>query len=177
MTPHPLSDIRPATLARSTAIGDESAAEFARLMRDKGYRVKQSTPAQDRLKHVDFYCEKDGKVLAVDVKGRKTHSDTHILIEIRGIKGHAGSMFGDGFLAFHTGNEFLIVPRSALFAALKKKLNFSVSFKGGFNLTMAPQWTPDRLAICPKVYRRPDRESEMITFLPVEEVRALAVEF
>lgn len=177
MTPHPLQNIRATTLARSTAIGDESAAEFARLMRSKGWNVRPAPPSHDRLKHIDFYCQKDGKTIPVDVKGRKAHSDSHILIEIRGIKGHAGSMFGDGFLAFHTGNEFLLVPRSALFAAMKKKLNFSVSFKGGFNLTIAPQWTPDRLAICPKVYRRPDRESEMITFLPVEEIRALAVEF
>ena len=86
-------------------------------------------------------------------------------------------MFGDGYLAFHTGNEFLLIPRAALFAHLKGKLNFTVSFKGGFNLTMSPQWTTERLAVCPMVYRRPDREQEMVTFLPVEEVRALAVEF
>lgn len=177
MTPHPLQNIRPATLARSTAIGDESAAEFARLMRSKGWKVSPAPASHDRLKHVDFYCEKDGKKIPVDVKGRKAHSDTHILIEIRGIKGHAGSLFGEGFLAFHTGNEFLLIPRAALFVRLKEKLGFTASFKGGFNLTMTPQWTTERLAVCPMVYRRPDRAEEMVTFLSLEEARKLAVEF
>ena len=177
MTPHTLQNIRAATLARSTAIGDESAVAFARLMRSKGWKVTPATASHDRLKHVDFYCEKGGKTLPVDVKGRKAHSDTHILIEIRGVAGHAGSLFGDGYLAFHTGDEFLLIPRAALFVTLKEKLGFTVSFKGGFNLTMTPRWTTERLAVCPMVYRRPDREHEMITFLPVEEVRALAVEF
>lgn len=177
MTLHTLQNIRAATLAKSTAIGDESAAAFARLMRSKGWKVVPAPPSHDRLKHVDFYCTKDGKTLPVDVKGRKAYSDTHILIEIRGVAGHAGSLFGDGFLAFHTRNEFLLVPRAALFATLKEKLGFTVSFKGGFNLTMTPRWTAERLAICPMVYRRPDREHEMVTFLSLEEARKLAVEF
>lgn len=177
MTSHPLQNIRPATLAKSTAIGDESAASFARLMRGKGWKVRPAPPSHDRLKHVDFYCEKDGKTIAVDVKGRKAHSETHILIEILGIKGHAGSLFGDGFLAFHTGEGFLLIPRAALFATLKEKLGFTVSFKGGFKLSMVPRWTGERLAVCPLVYRRDDRPHEMVTFLPIEEARKLAVEF
>lgn len=174
---HTLQNISVPTLIRSTAIGDESAAEFARVMRSKGWTVRAAPASHDRLKHIDFYCEKDGKVLAVDVKGRKAHSDTHILIEIRGVAGNAGSMFGTGYLAFHTKNEFLLVQRSALFPIVKNLLGFDVSFKGGFNLRISPKWTTERLAVCPMVYHRPDRPHEMVTFLPVENVRALAVEF
>ena len=170
-------EIRPSTLDRSARIGDESAAEFARLMRSRGWKVRESTPEQDRLQHIDFICERGASHYLIDVKGRKASSDTHILIELRGITGRAGSLFGAGYLAFHTKNEFLLVARAALFPVVKNMLGFSVSFKGGFSISLTEKWTTAQPAVAPHIYRRPDRPLEMVTFLPVENVRALAVPF
>lgn len=169
-------EIRPSTLARSTAIGNAATDEFCRLMRRDGWTVRAASENQDIHCHIDYFATRDGKTASFDVKGNKAGSASMILVELKNVLGRAGWAFGKAdYFSFATENGFLHVPRAALFQLLKKMFGFEVSFKGGFSLRHNLRRTSTKFLPAPFYYARDDRPHEMVVFVPVEQIRALAV--
>ncbi len=101
--------------------GDLSERYFALCANKRGYRVTKTTASVDIKSHIDFYLEKNGKVLSFDVKAIKrtqrrgnTHADA-VWVEFLNVRGNTGWFFGQQeYLAFDFGDHFIIVRRSEL---------------------------------------------------------------
>lgn len=166
---------------RCENIESRSLSAFQSFLFLHGWKFRgDSTEREDIVKHIDCRIESpEGKKLSVDVKGLKREISTgRVLVELQNVKGNRGWLFGHAdIIAFQVNdNDFLFVPRNALFQLVKKLCNMSVFTKGGFNVVMTGARISD-IANCnaPNWYHRPDRPDEKVTFVALEEIRKISL--
>lgn len=113
--------------------GNSAEKLFEQILIKKGYVVRAATFAEQVHDHVDFFAEKDGKVITFDVKARKRISrndsnptDEFIWLELRTISGKIGwAMSLVNFIGFERENDFLVVPTLILQEIIKEKCNLN----------------------------------------------------
>lgn len=112
--------------------GDTSESLFADVMEKRGWEVFKANK-EDQFKHIDFYLSKKGIRISVDVKSQKRASafDQDFLVdwvwvEFAGHSGSKGWLYGDQtHIAFHTGDEFLLVSRESLVSFCESKVDIT----------------------------------------------------
>ena len=90
--------------------------------KNKGYLVTKSTDQEDMFKHIDFFLEKDGKNISVDVKARKRATraswdfdDEYTWVEFQNVRGHRGWLYGDAnYIVFERKDDYIFIDRERL---------------------------------------------------------------
>ena len=113
-------------------VGHKAESDFSTLARAKGWEVSAASRKANMHKHIDFIMEKPDtdEYMQVDVKSRKKTSrkdkkfnDDWIWLEYKNVQGKSGWLLGEAsHIVFERENEFLIVPRQALFEWSKKEI-------------------------------------------------------
>lgn len=101
--------------------GDSSERYFAFVMDKRGWEIT-SANKQDQFNHIDFFLEKEGIRISVDVKSKKrmsAHDDDYlngwVWVEFAGHSGLEGWLYGGAtHIAFHLEEGFLVVSRDSL---------------------------------------------------------------
>lgn len=142
---------------RDFRAGENTEAAFERLIKSKGYSVRESTKDEDRLEHFDFTISKGKASYRVEVKGKKRFkifdrgrkTSEFLLVEFTGVTGHKGWLYGNADLvAFQMANDgFLVVPRKTLVKIAEEKCS--------------PEEVDRRDDMLYKSYGRKDREDRV----------------
>lgn len=168
-------------LARCAKIETNSIAAFKSFLKNILWQFGSETDAKtDMEKHIDCYVYGiAGAKTSVDIKGLKREiSQGRVLVELQNVQGRRGWLFGQAdLIAFQISDyDFLMVPRNALFKLAKSVCGFDVFTKGNFTVVMKGQQVSD-INACNGTswYCRPDRPKEKVVFLPLEEIKKIAL--
>jgi len=129
---------------------------FKQVSLNNGYKViRHASSDEDMFEHWDWLCEKDSKLLKIEVKGKKhlwrngPELLDSICVEWRNVRGNNGWIYGKSdLIAFHVDRLFLIFNREELLKSCEKLVNFNKevkSFKDSYNC----------------IYTRPNRDDRM----------------
>lgn len=110
--------------------GKDSEKRFIEFMQSNGCEVTKSSTHDDIYSHFDYYVKKGNHTYKFEVKGKKKNrrsdqkqSDDITWIELKGITGHNGWVFGQSdYIAFEHNNGFLLVKREKVVEIVFKKL-------------------------------------------------------
>lgn len=100
--------------------GKRAEKKFIKMMEKRGYDCVKTGKENDRLRHYDVITR--NSKIKYDVKARKkvnrndkNPTDKYTWIELKGITGHDGSVFGDAdYFAFENGSGFIEIKREIL---------------------------------------------------------------
>jgi hypothetical protein len=148
---------------------EDEAFVMEKLVQSLGGVVYKSTKKEDTKDHIDFWWEKDGEKVGVDVKGIKKnkrsdseYDDTINWIELLNVKGDVGWIYGKAkYIAFRTNNSIIFIDREMLL------LNINSKIKGKDLVTDNPK-------DCYIPYQRKGR-SDMIVKVPTVDLKSIAV--
>ena len=146
--------------------------------------IEKGTEEEDRLKHIDGYLtihehsnpSLEGRRISFDVKETKkiNRSDEkvsydYIIIELQGITGYPGSLFGkQEFFIFEHKDSWLVIRRQGIIDFLKE--NMDISRDGLKN----PITKVRGLKVKPfEMYQRP-RKQDVFVYIPTEDLRSFA---
>ena len=110
--------------------GESSERCFAFVMGNRGWEITSATK-QDQFNHIDFFLEKEGISISVDVKSKKrmsAHDEDYlsgwVWVEFAGHAGLKGWLYGGAtHIAFHLEEGFLVVSRGSLVQFCEDKIN------------------------------------------------------
>jgi hypothetical protein len=170
-------------LERCGKIEDQSISAFRTFIENTRWVFERwATKQEDMHNHVDCFIKNfSGQKVAVDIKGLKREiSQGRVLVELMNVQGKRGWLFGKAdFLFFQVDEKgFVVVERNKLFQLAKKICGFDVFTKGGFNVAMKGNRVSN-IADCngSSWYCRNDRPKEKVVFLPLEEIKKIALTF
>lgn len=120
----------------AASIGSKSERLFIGIASKRGFEVKHSSIAQNKIKKIDFYLTKNKVTKSFDVKARKKLSASHkdynddwIWVEFKNADGFQGWLYGDAdYIAFEKKDYYLIVDRISLLNFSLKAVDFSKEF-------------------------------------------------
>lgn len=137
---------------KSIEEGDASEMLFSQIMLKRGWSLVLAS-MQDQFNHIDFYLNKEGIEITVDVKSKKRLSahDSGFMsgwlwVEFAGHGGGKGWLYGDQtHIAFHLEGGFLVVSRESLSSFCESRVDLD---------SPTWEWATEPKEAKYKVYRR-----------------------
>jgi len=116
----------------SDIIGKEAENLFKKIAIERSYKVIKSIYYEDKYDHWDFLMYKYNIISRIEIKGKKREyrygeqQDKYILIELKGVSGYPGWLYGKAdFIGFLCNEGFIIVNRYELEQLLPKLVNLN----------------------------------------------------
>ena len=165
---------------------DRGFDKLKRLIEEKyagAYEIRKGTQNEDYYDHIDGYlkineCSNQrlkGREISFDVKEtkKKNRQDSdvcydYIIVELQGVKGHKGSLYGkQEYFIFEHKNSWLVIRRQAIIDFLKESMDLSVNGLKDYTLK-----TRDVEPVEYEIYRRVGRD-DRIVYIPLDDILTL----
>lgn len=114
-------------------VGHECEEAFKKVLLNRGIKFRPADRNEQRIEHVDFVAEENGKTVKYEVKARKKlrRSDVEprddiLWLEFYSVGGNEGWLKGKAdFIAFEQKDQFLLVDRAKLLTFAEAKCDLT----------------------------------------------------
>jgi hypothetical protein len=110
--------------------GELAEEKFVQLFKNNGFTVNKTDYKDDKYNHFDYTVEKDGDIKKIEVKAAKKDDRNDAKpsfeitwIELKGIKGYSGWLYGKAdYFAFEQKDGFILSTRKDIVELILRKL-------------------------------------------------------